>query len=240
MKIFNTLALATIAVGMLAASAHAADLPFRLSPIPAAVISGYSWTGAYVGADVGKAINGKANYEHQNVNNFGGPGGTYDMALDGYVGGVHAGALYDFKPIVVGAEVGYDWSGITGDHNFTQYNNDTTTSVGNIITAKAIAGVGFDRALIFAEGGYAGGNVTAGQTYSPQNLSWSNTQFHNGYVVGAGVKYAVTDNVIIGVKYDHFNFGDSEFAGNDSSGKYTNIKGNSAFDVVSASIDFKF
>jgi outer membrane immunogenic protein len=112
---------------------------------------------------------------------------------DGVIGGLHAGYLYDFGQFVAGAELDFDLMdidlGATGD-------------VENVARLKLIAGVDMGQTLFYATGGVARakvGNVGGG----------SDTD--NGYVLGLGVAYAVSDQMTVGAEILGHRFDD--FAG---------------------------
>jgi outer membrane immunogenic protein len=64
------------------------------------------------------------------------------------------------------------------------------------------AGIAFDTALLYIHGGVAALNTTA--TTAPF-VPGTATQVATGYVVGAGAKFAVTENVSIVGEYSFYN-----------------------------------
>ena len=102
--LFSTVALATMTAGALAA-----DLPARrMAPAPYVAVPVFTWTGFYVGANVGAAWNGN------DRNDFGFLGNRYTTAAGfpvdtgGAFGGVFGGRDNDVS-ILGGVQAGYNW-----------------------------------------------------------------------------------------------------------------------------------
>jgi outer membrane immunogenic protein len=152
--------LASVALLSLSAAASAADLPSRRAPAPVvAALPVFTWTGLYVGANAGY---GWSVDDTATIN-----GATVDLGeANGFVGGGQVGFNYQIGAFVVGVE---------GDLQWANFGDDT--SDGWFGTARARAGVAFDRALVYATGGFAFADNT------------------NGWSVGGGVEYAFTNNL---------------------------------------------
>lgn len=119
--------------------------------------------------------------------------GTDAAGLDGNgaIGGVHAGYRFDFGQFVAGAELSYDAADI--DLNA---GGDTLDSVTRL---KLTAGYDLGSTLIYASGGAARAKVSVGGA----DLS------DNGYFLGIGADYALTDNWTLGAevmehRFDNF------------------------------------
>lgn len=223
-----------------AAPVYAADAVVVDQP-PEAAAPSPNWSGAYIQGILGYESL-KGDFEHQNVNNFGGPGGTYSNDGNGFIGGVAAGYNYEFSNnLVVGAELGIR-SGTKADDGgeWAKYNNYTASKLSYLVTAKAVIGYDAGKFMPYVTGGYAGGKVEASQLYTPQNLTWSDSEFRSGYVVGAGAKVRITDHWFAGVEYNYVDLGKASFGGNDSSGRLTQIDGKFKSNSVFATIGYKF
>jgi outer membrane immunogenic protein len=214
----------------LGASAFGADLPSRAAPqvfTVAQVAPSYSWTGFYVGVDAGYAFNGKADYTHRVNSNFGGIGGLYDNSVDGYTVGGHAGYNQQFGIFVVGLEASAAYANVKGNYNFSQYYNDTTTKISSLFTVTPRIGLTLtDRFLVYVKGGYAGGNVDSGQTYTPPKgagLFWQNGKFQHGWTIGTGAEYALSQHISIGLEYNYIRLNDTTHTALDSFGTLTAI-----------------
>lgn len=123
---------ALVAGAGLAAPAAAADLSGRYPPAPYAAPAPVStWTGFYIGANVGYGWGSSA---------FGSPGGA--------IGGLQAGYNWQFgSPFVLGVETDFQFSGISGGPYGLDYFG----------TIRARAGYAIDRVLVYATGGFAYG-----------------------------------------------------------------------------------
>ncbi len=85
------------------------------------------------------------------------------------------------------------------------------TDIDSLVTATGRLGYSFGRFLPYAEAGYAGGNITMRNTSTFTALGLVNVycypcelhtkRWHNGYVIGAGADYRVTDNIVAGLNY---------------------------------------
>jgi outer membrane immunogenic protein len=219
------LLLAGVAVAGLVAgagAASAADLPARTAPIaPAPMIPAipiFTWTGFYVGAQVG--------YAWGNSNNDVPPGAffvndagflaPFDRGFggdnDSFMAGVHAGYNYQIGSFVVGLEG--DVEGLFNDND--QFSGVLFDAAGNPVafslsansidwqgSIRARAGFAFDRALIYATGGFAFAGVSGGVS----NLIANNgDDTLTGWTLGAGLEYAFTNNLTTRVEYRYTNY----------------------------------
>lgn len=169
-----------------ATSAVAADLPtYNAAPAPAVYVPPpFSWTGVYFG------VNGGYGWASTNSNSFGNPSG-------GFVGGT-VGANYQMGQFVFGAEGDWDWANLANTQTNLLVSNHM--DIDQILTARARAGVAFDRALIFVTGGYAG--VETNASFAVFNgFGGSQNSWVSGGAIGGGVEYAFTNNVTAKVEY---------------------------------------
>ncbi len=177
--------LLSVAFVALAAPAFAADMPGRRAPQP--VFSQappmFTWTGFYLGANAG-AVFGDFTKSGQFID-----------TKTGFTGGITAGYNHQINNFVVGLEGDYNYSGLSG-RGFTlpgpAFVKGELTSFG---TLRGRLGVAFDRALIYGTGGYAFGFS------SLESGFLKSTSSHHGYVVGAGLEYAFTQNVSAKAEY---------------------------------------
>jgi outer membrane immunogenic protein len=237
MKISGLLAGAVL---LMAGHAYAADAVVSEPPV---VAQTYNWSGLYVLGTGGYGW-GESDHEHQNVNTFGGPGGTYSDSGHSFVGGVGVGYNFAFtNGIVLGVE-GQLRSGMKMDDGgeFEIYHNSTTTKSKYVATIAGRLGYAVDSFLPYVKAGWAGADVESTQDYHPGGTptTWSDSKFMNGFVVGAGVDYAVTDNIFVGVEYNYIDFGKKTFSGLDSNGTLTEISGKLREQTVMARIGMKF
>src|SRR3712207_5390474 len=180
--------LASVALFGFAGAASAADLPVRSAP-PAPIVAAapiFTWTGFYVGVNAGY---GWSNDDFDAV----------DLADDdndgGFVGGAQVGYNYQIGSFVVGLEGDIQYADF--GREFTYLGNDFESSDW-FGTVRARAGVAFDRALVYATGGFAFADDA------------------NGWTVGGGVEYAFTNNLSAKIEGLYVNLEhDDNFAGFD-------------------------
>ena len=223
------LAAAALVASLMASSALAADLPARVykgaPPAPVAVPS-FSWTGFYLGADAG--------WSHLNSVSDTALGSASNN-VNGFAIGALAGYNYEFSGgFVVGAEL--DGTYVTGNHTNSTALAGTAVRAGQEWTDRARLRLGYalDRALIYVAGGY---------TYADHNILFSGASAGsgpkslNGYNLGVGVDYAVTDNWLVRLEYIHDQFGNRNFA---TTGAVTSVRQKTSDDLVRAALIYKF
>ncbi len=206
------------ALALTGSAALAADLPSRAPPpvyLPPPPI--FTWTGIYVGGQIGYAW-ASGNNDFTGFDPFFGPGGTFISSTiggnpSGVIGGAHVGYNYQINQWVVGLEGSVDGTSLS--NTAAAFFPDGTT-----ITAQSRAdiqgsirgrlGIAWDRALIYATGGVAFGGFNT-------NVSIANTGFLNGgvpffangsvsstrvgWTVGGGIDYAITNNWSVFAEY---------------------------------------
>lgn len=210
-------------VAFLAASpiavASAADMPLKAPPRP--YVAAYSWTGFYVGGELG---GGWSRSTTTNIDPTGGfPPGFVNapVNMNGFLGGGYAGYNYQFNNIVVGIDGYYDGASLSG----TARDVSPGPGVGNVSIKNenmrwdsAITGrLGFanNNWLFFAKGGWAwaGFHGTGVTTTALGGAVGSGTSSdtRDGGTVGVGVEYGFTPHWSAKVEYDYVKFRTSNF-----------------------------
>jgi outer membrane immunogenic protein len=180
-------------------TAVAADLPVK-APAPIAPLP-FSWTGFYVGASAGIISQGTRSYT--DILNDGGSvvaSNSFGITGIGFIGGVNIGYNYQF---------GSNWVvGFEADISGTSLNNDADPFFGDVFyssrlnalaTVRGRLGYTFDRALLYATGGWAIGHVK-NAVNSPffcgkgATCSFSSDKWKSGWTAGGGLEYAFTRN----------------------------------------------
>jgi outer membrane immunogenic protein len=183
----------------MASTAYAADL--IVDEAPAAVVSaaGYDWTGLYVGVFAG-AASGTVDYTGE-YDDAPGVLTEGDIDVDGWFGGVAAGANFQTGSFVLGVEGDIAWSDISGSADIPASTSDASLDVDYIGTIRARAGVAFDSVLLYATGGfaYAGGSI--GITEIDGVIDASEDATFTGWTVGLGAELAITDNLSVKGEY---------------------------------------
>ena len=188
-----------------AIGAQAADLPVRQAPPPVYVPPAFSWTGFYIGGNIGGA------WANRNVTeNFFGT--TFNNGSNGvFIAGGQIGGNYQFGSFVVGAEADFDWLASNNNNGagvlIPAIANTVAVTSNNrwITTAAARFGVAFDRVLVYgkAGGGWVGTNgfTVTNVTTGASVAGGSNTA--SGWLVGAGVEWAFASNWSMKLEYDY-------------------------------------
>lgn len=206
-------------VGALSTStAFAADLGVVQQPAPAAyTAAAFSWTGFYAGVNGGY---GWAEIED---------GGFTFEELDGWFGGAQVGYNYDFGGFVLGVEGDIQLSDINYSEEIVP---GLTGEIGidSFGTIRARAGYAVDRFLPYVTGGVAWARGSISASGGGTSLSFEDNFV--GWTIGAGLEYAVTDNVTIRGEYLYTDFGTADFDSGADVGLTSSI--------VRAGVNFKF
>lgn len=265
------LLLSSVALLGLTVAAGAADLPRRAAPPVFAPVPVFTWTGFYVGVNAGYAWADRnrddvffipagtvvnAPLTAGTLTLFGGNGDD-----DGFTAGGTIGFNWQMGSIVVGVEGDLNWADIGRDG--TLFVPGTYTFVGvteipataSIVTngtgidwfgtLRGRVGVAFDRALIYATGGFAfgggGGNNCGGLLLGCDDDDW-----RGGWTVGGGLEYAFTNNLTAKVEGLYVNLGDNN---NAATAVYSpaantvfinNSRGDDTFGLIRVGVNYKF
>ncbi|MGU3492905.1 outer membrane protein [Xanthobacteraceae bacterium A53D] len=171
-----------------------------------------NWTGLYAGATLGV---GKGSTAYASP--FARPVTGDEVDLGGALAGGQIGADYQWGQIVVGAEASGAWAHLTGTN--TCFSTAPAGALSGFNCGSRITGLGtvtgrlgyaFDRALIYARGGFAFDQ----QTDSFNNVNFTSVVLKNqssntGWTLGGGIEYALLSNLSVGLEYKHFDFGGS-------------------------------
>jgi outer membrane immunogenic protein len=246
----------------IAGSAFAADLPYSAPP-PVYLPPPYTWTGAYLGGQIGYAWGtNNASLFANNLTHFFADS-TFDSNLGGVIGGAHVGYNYQIP--------GWNWFsssgvviGLEGTVDGTSLRQTLVAPFSGNIPAGSIAteassdiqgsirgrvGVAFDRALIYATGGVAVGgfNATFSNGIAEKFLPVGSTSFFSstrvGWTVGGGIEYAITNNWSVGAEYRYTDFGtftDSPFADSFTSGWVATANHHITQNQVQVGFSYKF
>jgi outer membrane immunogenic protein len=190
--------LAATAAMTVASGAFAADAVEEVPTAPVAVETApvFTWSGPYAGVH----------------------GGYSWGEGDASAGGVSLSD--DFDGGRFGGFVGYNWqfangfvAGVEGDVNYDWNENsigggfDAETGFSGSVRGRV--GFAFDRALIYAAGGWTATNVSLDGPVSDDDTL-------HGWTIGGGLDYAFTDNVFGRVEYRYNDYSDGNLAGFDT------------------------
>ena len=232
-----------------AGSALAADLPAQVyskapAMMPAAV---YNWTGLYVGGNAGGVWANPSYTNLANTSTFGGAavGSTFTQSGSGFIGGGQIGYNWQASQWVFGIEASYSGSNVKS--TTTNFVDDVfQNELRSLLLVTGRIGYAANNWLFYAKGGYAGADrrtsVSDTGIVSLGIGSGSASAWHDGWTVGAGVEYGLTQNWIIGLEYDYVNVGGNnyELDGTDVGGRsyLFNVKSN--YNIVTGRLSYKF
>ncbi|MBO0733905.1 MAG: porin family protein [Methylocapsa sp.] len=211
------------------APAFAADIGAPPPPPPAyAPPPLFTWTGLYVGAQIGYAWG----TDTVTVNPFG--FGT-DFTPNGVVGGGHIGFNLQFNQVVAGVEGDIEGTGISRTFSPGGVIYDTSVSAQGSIRARL--GMAFDRVLLYATGGgeFAGFDTTVTAIASDQT-----SQTRAGWTVGGGLEYAFTPNWSVRAEYRFADFGNFTQPAPFVFGFGTSVNHHETENAVRAAVSYRF
>ena len=217
-KLLCATALTSLLLGT-SLAANAADLPPAPPMAPRAPVAYipagpmFSWTGFYIGGNLGGAWS-RGNV----VDSLFGVNFTNGNSTS-FLGGGQVGGNYQIGAFVIGAEAAFDWFA-----NNNNSGNGTTVPGGAILrvsandrwvtTLAARFGYAWDHALFYgkAGGGWVGaGNFAVTNVGTGASVALSNSNTNSGWLVGAGVEYAFTQNWTAKLEYDYLALNNASF-----------------------------
>jgi outer membrane immunogenic protein len=222
----STLLIAAAAAAM-ATGARAADLPMRTKAPPYQVSAAvFSWTGFYGGINLGGKFGGDDDVHTDgqaapNIANIAGNArpGVVPLDRSGFVGGGQAGYNYQIGQFVAGVETDISYTDFRDSNSVVTSQlltgaplaNTFSTRLNYLGTVRGRLGVAYDRALFYATGGFAYGESEhrVDMLGAAGNLQFagSSSQIKAGFAVGAGVEYAVANNVTLRGEYLYYDLG---------------------------------
>jgi outer membrane immunogenic protein len=192
-----------------------------------AYVPAFSWTGTYVGLNVGGAW----------TNTDFGPTTMLNLAPNTIVGEPTVGATAN--SIIGGGQTGYNWQmgalvlGVEQDFQFTSLKpgfvyaaaptlplvtgDGFSANIKYMGATRARIGWAWDRVMLYGTGGVEtavgdGTGTYVGRAGGSPPLSFTDDRkFWIGWTVGAGLDWAMTNNVILGVDYRYFDLGTDTF-----------------------------
>jgi outer membrane immunogenic protein len=196
-------ALTTIA----AIPALAADLPTKAPPAaPVYAPPPFTWTGFYIGGNVGGA------WAQGTVVDTA-TGGSFGSNNQGaFIGGGQVGFNYQIGPIVWGVEGTFDGvasnnnnttnvlTGFTGDQFQASAN---ATWLGTVAGRLGVTGPALDHWLFYAKGGGAWIGYNASVTDLTNGISASTSNSQGGWLAGVGIEWAFAPSWTAKIEYDY-------------------------------------
>jgi outer membrane immunogenic protein len=208
-NLLKTIGIAIIPA-LASAYASAADLPSRIATQVAPPPPAYTWTGIYLGANVGYGWG-----QQTPMSLFTGNFNAFDYQANGWLGGVTAGAQIQSGHTLLGIEGDIAWTDVKGSGTGPVYLNNTaigtatlSSKLSSISTLRARVGYAADNWLLYGTGGVAitrESSTLTSSTFicgSAGNPSCASpTDWHVGLAVGAGLEYGITQNLSTKIEY---------------------------------------
>lgn len=197
-----------VAIGaLIAGPAMAADMNMPLKAPPAPIAPVPSWTGFYIGADVGGV------WARDVVSPTVADGGVFPRSNtlnpSGVFGGGTLGYNWQINNFLLGVEGDVGGMGISSSKADLGTGTEVdflSTGVYGDVTGRV--GVIWNQALFYFKGGWAafGGHATT-TTGVAGFASTNSPAFTAGWTAGGGVEYMLTPQWSVKVEYLHFDFG---------------------------------
>lgn len=166
--------------------------------------------------------------------------GEGSIGLGGFVGGLNAGYSWQLENVVLGIEGDIEFSGLKGD---TDLIDDAGDKIGEIEkeidwlgSLRVRAGYAFDRVLPYVTGGLAVGGAELSLHDLDQKVA-ENNDTKWGWTVGAGLDYALTDNLTARIEYRYTDLGSIEAGDPLTSGE---VESDLSFHAVRAGLGWHF
>ena len=248
--------LASAALALFASPGFAADLPVKAPPMPVPV---FSWTGFYVGGNVGWGWGHSVSTEVPPSDSLAFPNGTVFDTIhsNGFLGGAQVGFNYQTAyNLVVGMEGEWDWTNIRGTETtlstaprFVGFSSTTTGRIRDLADLTGRIGYAAGNWLFYGKGGVAldqtnSSGVFLGPTGTLVETSTSSTD-RSGWIVGAGVEWGFAPGWSAKIEYEHFDFGSTNVGVNHiaaTTGVFTTtfVSSTERVDVVKGGINYRF
>ena len=186
----------------------AADLPVKAPPI---VTPPFSWTGCYIGGEIGYAWGRDRDNETFIATGAPSPFSPTNSAnVKGPKIGGYVGCNWQVQQFVFGVEGDAEWADLKGSANYVtpvppDFYETTVKWQGS---ARGRIGYAFDRVLLYATGGVAFANINEhDQLGANAAIVDNHSATRSGWTAGAGVDFAFTNNLIGRVEYRYADFG---------------------------------
>jgi outer membrane immunogenic protein len=209
--------------------AHAADLPVAPAKAPSYYAppppAEYNWSGIYFGGHIGGGI-ARDNVTDTTATAVGAvpflaAGTVTNVNPASIVGGAQAGFNLQLGPAVIGAEGTWTSSALTNNQATATLipatQEESRSAPHWYATATGKLGFAIHDWLLYAKGGGAWMHVDYTQiTLIPGGLGAQQliTDNRTGWTAGAGVEYALNENLSAKLEYDYLDFGTKNYSFN--------------------------
>jgi outer membrane immunogenic protein len=232
---------ASVGALILATSAQAADLGRPVYKAPAVAPAPWSWTGFYVGGNVGAVS------DHSSISNDPASSNPWLTApptanATGVIGGLEAGYNWQMSQLVLGLEGDVSWSSanqsVVTPTPATGKTDTYTSRLNALATIRGRVGWAFDRALLYGTGGVAFANFKDQLVDSVFPFTAAPSSSTTGWTAGGGIEYALTDHWTAKAEYLHVGFSSRTATDNFGLGYVFDFK--DRLDIGRVGINYKF
>jgi outer membrane immunogenic protein len=243
----------TALLSLVSGSAMAADLsrppPVEYKAPP--MVPVFSWTGFYIGGNLGGA------WAHADVtDSLNGLNFSNGSNNGVFIAGAQVGGNYQINNFVIGLEGTFDWAaknnntttgivvpgvGVGGGDTIQVTSNNTWIS-----TLAARLGVAFDRVLIYGKGGGAwvgNSSFTVTDVTTGASITGTNSNTTSGWLAGAGIEWAFANNWTVKAEYDFIGLSSRSFTvpvGSPFLGGDTFTTGSNNIQMATVGVNFLF
>jgi len=191
-----------VLIAGLSASAALADV--YGAPAGYAVVPYVSWTGFYIGGNVGGAWSG---VDWSDVTFT---GERFNKTDSGFIGGGQIGYNQQIGNLLLGVEATLSGADLSRDFNSILFPSVRfSADIDTIATVTGRFGFASNQWLLYGKAGWAGAQVDfSGHSAAPLPVdSFSFDNWRNGWTVGAGLEYKIARNISLGVEYSFIELG---------------------------------
>lgn len=185
-------------------AAHAADMPMHQALPPPPPMMAFSWTGFYLGGQVGYSW-GKDHAVEYLTANGAFTGFQWKYPANGVVGGGYAGYNYQIGPAVLGLEADLEGAGNKGGFYDPPGAGDTKISWQGSVRGRL--GYAINRVLVYGTGGFSFADISHTYVEVATPISETTKELRTGWTVGGGLEFAVTNNILAKAEYRYTDYG---------------------------------
>lgn len=167
------------------------------------------WQGFYLTGQLGGGWNSqRGKFTNENYFNTLGAevlGSKFHSNSDGFVGGGSLGYNYQYDCFIVGLEAGAMGTQLKKRRRSPFFPDIDTysTNLQVLANAKLRAGYAYECLLITVAGGWAGGDLKTKFKDHVSNIVASSRNWINGWTIGTGIDYKISDCLSFGAAYDY-------------------------------------
>jgi len=221
---------------LVAGSAAAADLSEPVAPPPYQPIPGsapiLNWTGFYAG------VQGGYGFGSSHAAFIGSGASATDTSPSGWVGGGQVGYNWELpNNVVLGIEGDWVAAGLSDSVSSGGAGGGPVTitqKIGSIGAVKGRLGYASGRWMPYLTGGWAFGTGTRQESGT---YPGSDDSTHSGYIVGAGVEYAMSHHWSVRGEYDYVDLGKATY---DIPGPGSGTRADLTANLLTVGLNYRF